>query len=212
MKKAAMFTMMFAIALAYSGLTFAAAVPKADAPKPTTVPKAEGTPAAPAAKVHVRVGTYDSRAIAVAFAGSETFRKRTENAESEYEKAKKEENQKRVAELGAEAVAQAMRRQKQVFSTAPVDDILAHIKDKLPEIAQKAGVGPIVSKWDKEALAKYESAELVDVTIALVEALNPNEQQLKYAIEIQKYAPVSLEEVDNSKDWLWPLMLKVFLP
>jgi hypothetical protein len=89
----------------------------------------------------------------------------------------------------------------QAFSTAPVDDILEHIKDSLPEIKQKAGVTTLVSKWDQEALARYPSAELVDVTMMLVDALHPNEQQRKHAIEIQKQAPIPLDEAEKIKDW-----------
>ena len=145
----------------------------------------------------MRVGTYDSRAIAVAFVGSEAFSKWMANLKTESDKAKAEGNQKLVAELEAEAQAQQKRLHKQAFSTAPVDNILEHIKDKMSEIAKAAGVGPIVSKWDKDALAKYKSAELVDVTMALVEALHPNERQLKIAKEIQKNSPIPIEEAEK---------------
>jgi hypothetical protein len=70
--------------------------------------------------------------------------------------------QENRAELDAWGKALQIQLHKQGFSTAPVDDFLKHIKDKMPEIAKSAGVGPIVSKWDKETLAKYKSAEQVD--------------------------------------------------
>jgi anti-sigma factor ChrR (cupin superfamily) len=152
---------------------------------------------------NVRVGTYDSRAIAVASVDSERCSKQTEwlkNLKAEQDKAKAEGNQKRVAELEAEGQAHLKLRHKQGFSTAPVDDILANIKDKMPDIAKAANVSAIVSKWDKETLAKYKSAELVDVTMALVDALHPNERQRKWAVEIQKHPPITLEEAENLKD------------
>jgi hypothetical protein len=156
----------------------------------------------PAAKV--RVGIYDSRAIAVAFGGSEAFQastgKQLAALRAEYNEAKAAGNQKRVAELEAQGKAQQVLLHKQGFSTAPVDDILDHIKDKIPGIAKAAGVGPIVSKWDKDALAKYKSAELVDVTMPLVNAFHPIERQLKFAIEIQKQPPISLEEAEKLAD------------
>ena len=116
------------------------------------------------------------------------------------DKAKAEGNQTRVAELEAWGKALQIRLHKQGFSTAPVDDILKHIKDKMPEIAKSAGVGPIVSKWDKETLAKYKSAEQVDITMALVDAFHPTEGQLKAAIDIQKKTPISLKEAENIND------------
>ncbi len=58
----------------------------------------------------------------------------------------------------------------------------------------------LVSKWDKETLAKHPSAELIDVTMHLVDAFNPNERQRKSAVEIQKHQPISLEEADKIDD------------
>jgi hypothetical protein len=148
-----------------------------------------------------RIGVYDSRAIAIAFAGTKPFNQWWGSLQSELEQAKAADNQKRVEELEAEAVARQQLMHMQAFSTAPVDDILEHIKDSLPEIKQKAGVTTLVSKWDQEALARYPSAELVDVTMMLVDALHPNEQQRKHAIEIQKQAPIPLDEAEKIKDW-----------
>ena len=149
----------------------------------------------------VRVGVYDSRAIAVAFVDSEAYQasagKQLAAMAAQYREAKAAGNQKRVAELEAQGNAQQILLHKQGFSTAPVDDILAHIKDRMPDIAKAAGVGPIVSKWDQDALAKYKSAELVDVTMPLVRAFHPTERQLGLAIDIQKQAPISLEEAEK---------------
>lgn len=146
----------------------------------------------------MRVGTYDSRAIAVAFVGSEAFSKWMANLKTESNKAKAEGNQKRIADLEAQAAEQQKLLHKQAFSTVPVGNILEHIKDKMPEIAKAAGVGPIVSKWDKDILTKYEGAKLVDVTMALVNALHPNERQLKTAKEIQNIPPIPIEEAEKS--------------
>ena len=161
-------------------------------------------PATRSADAKMRVGVYDSRAILMAFVGSAAHKasdgKKMAEMRAEYDKAKAEGNQKRVAELDAWGNAQQALLHKQGFSTAPVDDILKHIKDQMPEIGKVAGVGVIVSKWDKETLAKYKSAELVDVTMALVNAFHPTEQQLKASIDIQKQPPISLEEAENIKD------------
>ena len=96
--------------------------------------------------------------------------------------------------MEADGKARQTLLHQQGFSTAPVDDIPEHIKDKLPEIAKTAGVSAVVSKWDKDALAKCKSAELVDITMPLVNAFHPAERQLKFAIEIQQQTPISLED------------------
>jgi len=161
-------------------------------------------PAATRSDAKLRVGVYDSRAIAVAFVNSAAYKasdgKKLAEMNAEHDKAKAEGNQKRVAELEAWGKAQQALLHKQGFSTAPVDDILKHIKDQMPEIAKAAVVGPIVSKWDKQALAKYKSAELVDVTMALVNAFHPTEKQKQWAIEIQKQDPIPLEQAEKIGD------------
>jgi hypothetical protein len=131
-----------------SAILFCLSIVSAPAQEPATNP--------PGGKQ--RVGVYDSRAIAVAFMGSEVYQatvgKQLTAMRAEHDAAKAAGNQKRVAELEAEGQARQVLLHKQGFSTAPVDDILTLIQDKMPEIAKAAGVGPIVSKWDKEALAK----------------------------------------------------------
>jgi len=154
--------------------------------------------------VRPRVGVYDSRAVAVAFFGSEVYDategKALAELRAEYEKAKSEGATQRMEELGAKGKALQVLAHKQGFSTAPVDNILAHIQDQIPEIAQKAGVETILSKWDKDALAKYPNAELVDVTMELVDALKPKPGQRQSAIEIQKVPPISLKDAERIED------------
>jgi hypothetical protein len=119
---------------------------------------------------------------------------------AERDKAKATGDQKRVAELEAEGAARQQIMHKQAFSTAPVTNILEQIKDRLPAIKEKDGVIDLVSKWDKPGLAKYKDAEVVDVTMALVDAFNPNDRQRKSAMEIQKNDPIPLEQAEKIKD------------
>ena len=147
----------------------------------------------------LRIGTYDSRSVAVAFAGSKAFGKWMADLKGEHAKAKAAGDQKRVTELEAEGAARQRLMHKQGFSTAPVTNILEQIKDSLPAIKRKAGVNVLASKWDEEELARYEDAETVDVTLALVDALGPNDRQRKSAIEIQKRDPIPLEQAEKIK-------------
>ena len=161
-------------------------------------------PAANPANAKMRVGVYDSRAIAVAFIGSDVYEasvgKQLTDMKAEHGKAMSKGNRKRVAELEKQGKAQQALLHKQGFSTAPVDDILKRIKDKTPQIAKDAGVDAIVSKWDERALAEYKSAELVDITMALVNAFKPTKRQLKFAIDIQKKPPISMEDAEDIND------------
>ncbi|MGD1979109.1 MAG: hypothetical protein PVJ98_06945 [Akkermansiaceae bacterium] len=149
-----------------------------------------------------RIGIYDSRAIAVAFVGSKVYQatagKKLAEMMADYKTAGAAGDQKRMEELKATGAAQQALLHRQGFSTAPVDNILAHIKGQLPAIRKKANVSTLVSKWDKKVLAKHQSAERIDVTMDLIEAFKPNEKQKKRAIEIQKRDPVPLEKLGGS--------------
>lgn len=148
-----------------------------------------------------RIGTYDSRAIAVAFVGSEIYRatagKKMAEVMTELRKAESEGDQEQIRELKDWGKARQELRHRQGFSTAPVDDILAHISKKLPGIRKRTGVDLLVSKWDAKTLAKYKSAEQIDVTMSLVDAFNPNERQKGRAISVQKHNPVPLEKMQK---------------
>jgi hypothetical protein len=52
----------------------------------------------------------------------------------------------------------------------------------------------------KAGLAKHINAEVVDVTMALVEAFKPNERQRKSAITIQQHDPIPLDRAEKIRD------------
>jgi RNA polymerase sigma factor (sigma-70 family) len=147
----------------------------------------------------IKIGVYDSRAIVVAFAGSPAHEKQLHQLMAEHKKAQEAGDLETVAKLEAEGKARQEQMHKQGFSTAPVDDLLVHITNALPQIRKAAGVTDIVSKWDKAGLKRHAGAETVDVTMRLVEAFQPNERQRKSAIEIQKHKPISIEQAETIK-------------
>ena len=147
-----------------------------------------------------RIGIYDSRAIAVAFAGSPIQEKELRKLMEERKKAREAGDLETVAKLEAEGKARQVKLEKQGFGTAPVDDILARITDALAEIQKTDGLSAIISKWDETELKKHPGAGTVDVTMKLVDALQPNERARKNAVEIQTHKPISPEEADKIKD------------
>jgi len=154
------------------------------------------------------VGTYDSRSVAAAYFLTPFYEedksRQIKAAQEELEKAKGTGDQKQIADAEAKLndvpPKMGIHLHRQFFSTAPVDDILVHIQDQMPGIAKAAGVGFIISKWDKKAMAEYKGAELVDVTMAMVNAFHPEEEQLKLAVEIREKEPIPLEEAEKM-DW-----------
>ena len=73
----------------------------------------------------------------------------------------------------------------QVFSTAPVDQILAEMKERVAVIQKEAGVSRLVSKWDEKSLATHKRAEQVDVTDLLLHEFKLNEKQLKVVADMR---------------------------
>ena len=154
-------------------------------------------PAKPADSPTERIGVYDSRAVAIAWVGTEAFKQSLNALKKESEQAKAAGDRERASALEKEGAAMQERLHAQGFSTAPVDDILAHFQDQLAQIRVATGATALVSKWDEAALAKHAGAEQLDVTEKLVDALHPDDAQRKTALGIVKVKPVPLTEAQK---------------
>lgn len=139
----------------------------------------------------IRIGTYDSRAVAIAFAGSK-FNPVGQKMK-ELEAARNAGDAAKVKEL--EAWGQAYQRQlhRQGFARVPVTDLLEHVKDQLPALAERLDLDVIAFELNYRG----EGVEPVDITMELVALFNPSEQSLKWAKEAMKREPVGLEEVES---------------
>ncbi len=142
----------------------------------------------------VRVGIYDNRAIAVAFAASK-YNPVAEKMK-EYNAAKEAGNTDRVREL--EAWGQKLQRQlhRQGFSRVPVDDLLAHVKDQLPEVAEKMKIDVIVWQCDFAS----PGTEIVDVTSELVQLFHPTEKTLRTIGDLLPKPPIELDVVEQNHE------------
>jgi hypothetical protein len=142
----------------------------------------------------LRVGTYDSRAIAVAFAASK-YNPVAEKMK-EHEKAKAAGDTKRVRELEAWGEKQQRALHRQGFGRVPVDDLLEQVKDKLPIVAAKSGVVAVTM------YCNYSSpdVELVDLTNELVALFDPTEKTLAIVKDLRQHEPVDLDEIDSGRE------------
>ena len=154
-------------------------------------------PAKPADSPTERIGVYDSRAVAVAWVGTEAFTQSLNALRKDAEQAKADGDRERASALEKQGAAMQQRLHTQGFSTAPVDDILAHFQDQLARIRLATGAAALVSKWDEAALAKHAGAEQLDVTEQLVDAMHPNDRQRKSALEIVKSKPIPLAQAEK---------------
>ena len=126
----------------------------------------------------MRIGVYDSRAIAIAYGNSTVFQDSLKPLRAEYEKARQDKNDKRMKEIEARMKLQQRRMHEQGFSTGSVAGIMTKIKDSLPGVAKQAGVQAIVSQW--ELSQRSPDVEVVDVTDELVALFHPSEKVLKW--------------------------------
>jgi hypothetical protein len=141
----------------------------------------------------LRIGVFDSRAVALAYGNSAEFQRTVQGLRADRDKAKAANNETRAKELDTEGQWSQVRLHQQVFSTGPVSGILAKVADKLPAIAAQAGVALIVSKW--EVQFKNPAVETVDVTLPIVKLFAPTDKVLKWIDEMKAQAPIPFEEL-----------------
>jgi hypothetical protein len=150
-----------------------------------------GGDAPPANQPSVRIGTYDPRAIAMAYVGSDMFRNIMAKHREAYDAAKA------ANDIDAQHAQQEWGRLSQTrihlqgFGGAPVDDILDQVRDAIPQVATDAGVQVITSKADYAG----SDVELIDVTDKLVALFHPSAKTLKTIAGLRKMTPIPLEQL-----------------
>lgn len=156
---------------------------------------AQTTPAKAATEKlnRLRIGVYDSRAIIMAYKHSDYDDNFMVKKSKEKKQAEQAGDTEKAQKIDALMTQYSIRAHSQVFSTTPVHDLLKCIKERIPQIAKETGVDVIVSKWDFDYLTS--DAELMDVTMQLVQAFKPK-PGTKEAIEgLLKTKPMTYEEI-----------------
>lgn len=144
-----------------------------------------------------RIGVYDSRVVAYAhFWTAEQQQQLKEKAELA-KAAKSAGDTAQFNKLNKEMSELQDKLHREVFSTAPAEEAMSALKSRLPEIQKQASVSTLVSKWDKQTLATYKSAQQVDVTDLLVRDFKLDAKQLKTVDQIKKQKPVPLDKIDK---------------
>lgn len=144
-----------------------------------------------AADESIRIGVYDNRAIAIAYASSR-FNPVGEKMK-EFEAARERGDEVTIRDL--EAWGQAHQRQlhRQGFGRVPVADLLEHVKEALPELAARLDLDAIVFEIDHLAPGATE----VDITMELVMLFDPSETAIRNAKEVVKHPAIDLDEIEQ---------------
>lgn len=144
-------------------------------------------------KQFLRVGVYDSRGIAIAYAHSHFNDAWYHKMKARLDAAEAAGDEQTVKELKEAGESKQAKQHLQGFGTAPVHDYLERVKDELPQVAQAAGVDVIVSKWELDYLAA--DAETVDVTMELAKLFEPSERAWKSIQSLGQWKPCSHEKL-----------------
>ena len=137
----------------------------------------------------VRIGTYDSRAIAIAYAGSRFNPVKEKMAE--FEQARAAGDQDKMKELQQWGEQLQRKLHFQGFGRVPVDDLLEPVKEGISQLITSQNVVAITSHCN----ATSKSVELVDLTDGLVALFEPSEKTLERVKGIRKVEPVPLTQL-----------------
>lgn len=140
----------------------------------------------------VRIGVYDSRAVAVAYAASRYNPVREKMAEQQAAKAAGDAQ--KVRELEAWGQQHQRMLHFQGFCRVPVTDRLEPVKGGLDQIVADQKLAAIAMSCDAIA----GDVETVDVTDAIIELYEPSDKVRQNAADIRKVKPVSLLEIGKS--------------
>ncbi len=139
----------------------------------------------------LRIGTFDSRAIAIAYfnseyasASMEQFRK----IKNDYREAIENKDTVKSKKLEREGqMRQAMLHEKG-FGTGSVRDCMAAIKDKVDNFAHQEKFDVIISKWELNYF--NSNAEIVDITEQLANLFQPKIKVKDMLNELMKSEPI----------------------
>jgi hypothetical protein len=137
----------------------------------------------------IRIGTYDNRAIAVAWAGSDL--NPVKEKMKEYEIAKQAKDVEKIAELEAWGPAHQRLLHFQGFGRVPVGELLTPLRDQVKELMAEKRLTAIAMQCDEIA----DNVELVDITLDLVKLYKPTDQTLEWVEQLRDQPPVSLIEL-----------------
>ncbi|MCX6542785.1 MAG: hypothetical protein NTV05_00015 [Acidobacteria bacterium] len=155
--------------------------------------------AAPAlAQTALRVGVFDSRAIAIAYGQSPAFGQEMQQLRAQFQQAKTDKNDTLAAELEAKGQTQQTLLHLQGFSTGSVSEILAMFKDAVTAVAKEAKVSAVVSQY--ELAYQGPNIETVDVTEALVKRINDSPRVVALLGELKKNKPLPMLEALGLRD------------
>jgi len=151
------------------------------------------TCAAQKPSTNLKIGTYDSRVVVIAYTRSDYFVQQQMKSHKEGNEILQSNDTVKKIEAFYKVMTEQYLLHQRGFSNGSSASILALVKDKLPIVAKDAGVDAIISRW--ELTFVEPAAELVDLTMPIARLYNPTGDFEKIADEVSKMDPVPLEDL-----------------
>ena len=140
----------------------------------------------------LKIGTYDSRMVVMAYAKSDIFKKKVQEMSKETEAQLQSKDSVKMREGALKMISFSYLLERTVFTSASATSTINLVRDEFPGLAKTAGVSLIVSKWDLNY--SNPDIEIIDVTPLIVALFNKDDTSIKAAEEFAKQAPMSEEE------------------
>lgn len=142
------------------------------------------------AQMTLKIGTFDSRAVAIAYYNSKDFKHTIESSMSDMKAAEENGDKKAIAKIKRGRSLQQAIKHEQGFGKGSINDIIEKIKDKIAALGKKENLTAIISKW--EVVYNSAEVELVDITERVVDLFEPNERMKEMTKEVLMSEPVKV--------------------
>ncbi|MEJ2105044.1 MAG: hypothetical protein P8X47_10775 [Ignavibacteriaceae bacterium] len=138
------------------------------------------------AQTVIRIGVFDSRAVAVAYYNSDFSNTKEifQSIATQMQEAKSKDDKQAIAKIEREATLRQAMLHEQGFGTGSVINITETVKDKLTQLANDENLSAIVSKW--EISFNNNNVALIDITEKIVHFFDPNDQMKDMVKEIMQ--------------------------
>jgi hypothetical protein len=140
------------------------------------------------AKDKIRVGVFDSRAVAIWYFRSDENKKVMQDLFAERTEAVKKGDSALVKKINEKGPLLQRIAHDKGFGRGSVAEILEKHSDVIKELGKKEKLSLILSKWEVNYSAG--DVELVDITLKLLDILKAPEDVKKMMSEIDKHKPV----------------------
>ncbi len=142
------------------------------------------------AQTKIRVGVFDSRAVAVAFYNSKfsTNQQIFASLGTRMKEAKEKDDKDAIAKIEREASLRQVMMHEQGFGRGSINNVTGAIKEKLAQLAKSENLSVIVSKW--ELVFSGADVVTVEVTEKIVDFFEPNEKIKSMTKEIMQSEPI----------------------